>query len=212
MKTGIPTASRILGAVALVVILASSLALAEEFQTRSTKDIKKDLKQTERELKSFQDLQRQLKSSGKDSSNSKRQKVIGKLREEMADCIIRREDILGQEHTIKMHGETVTSGTTKEAEAGAPVGTSSAKQAKNLNAKEGPNANRLRHLSRLQSIFVSAAKSERPAIEKQNDAFERYSDKMRRFEEELVRDRDALAAELDDRAPDTDGDETESGE
>lgn len=194
---------------ALAVVVTAGLAAAQDAMPRSTQDLKKDLNETEKELKSFQDLRRQLKSSGKDSSNSKRGKVIGKLREQMADCIFRREEILGQEHTIRMHGETVTSGTTKEAEAGAPVGTSSAKQVKNLNAMEGPNADRLRSLTRLQSLFVSAAKSERQAIEKQNDAFERYSDKMRRFEEELVKDRNALAAELEARAPAPEAEETE---
>lgn len=199
MKPGFDHITRVCCALILALLVTAGTAVAEEFKTRSTQELKRDLDKTERELKKMADLNRSLGYSEKSSSNSKRQKVIGDLRQLMADCIIRREDILGQEHTIKMHGETVTSGTTKEAEAGAPVGTSSAKQAKNLNTMDGPNANRLRLLSRLQSLFVSAAKSERAAIEKQGDAFERYSDKMARFEEQLTRDRDALAAELEAR-------------
>lgn len=207
MKPGIDTITRACCALIIALVVTTGLAVAEEFQNRGTQDLKRDLDRTEKELKKMADLNRSLGYSEKDSSNSKRQKVIGDLREHMANCIIRREDILGQEHTIKMHGETVTSGTTKEAEAGSPVGTSRAKQAKNLNNMDGPNADRLRLLSRLQSLFVSAAKSERPAIEKQGDAFTRYSEKMARFEQELTRDRDALAAELDERTKAAAGDE-----
>ena len=39
----------------------------------------------------------------------------------------------------------------------------------------------------MQSLFVAAAQSKQPAIEKQGDAFDRYSSLTRRFREELRR-------------------------
>ena len=89
----------------------------------------------------------------------------------MAKCILRREDDLGQEHTIKMHGGHVASGTTDAAEVGAPVGTSRAKTS--LNYVEGIEGYRLRQLSLMQSLFVAAKQNMQPAIERQGDSLDR---------------------------------------
>jgi hypothetical protein len=116
----------------------------------------------------------------------------------MGSCILRREDDLGQDHTIKKHGEEVTSGTTSAAEVGAPVGTSRAKTS--LNYKEGIAGLRLRQLSRMQSIYVSAKHNKQPAIEKQGEALDRYMNQVRRFREELETSVSILEAELEKRA------------
>jgi len=180
--------SRFLLMAACLALLIGTAAQADE-----------DLSKSERELKQMKDLQRKMKSAGRESSNSTRQKLSETLRGHMVDCIIRREDDLGMEHTIKKHGETTTSGTTDAAKAGAPVGTSSSKQAKNLNLMDGPNADRLRQMSRMQSIFVSTQKIARPAIEKQGDSFDRYMEKLGKFEQQLQLWTNDLQVELESR-------------
>lgn len=195
------TWGRILLGAACAALLAGSVALASETNPRPTKELRKDLQQTERELKKITDLKRQFTSAGRESSNSKRQKLVEQLREHMGECIIRREDALGMEHTIKMHGQAVKGGTTEAAEVGAPVGTSRSKQMKNLNAMDGPNADRLRQLAAMQSLYVSATKLERSAVEKQGEAYDAYLAKVDRFEKELEVGLRALAAELEEREP-----------
>jgi len=201
---------RILLAVACAALLAG-VARAQDPQPRTTTELRRDLKETEREIKTIQDLQRKLTSAGRESSNTARHSAVDELREHMGDCIVRREDALGMEHTIKMHGQAVKGGTTEAAEVGAPVGTSRSKQVKNLTMNDGPNADRLRRLSMLQSLYVSAVKIERSAVEKQGDAYDSYLAKVARFEKELVAGRDALAAELAEREPAPAGEEEKEG-
>ena len=191
--------SRLLLMAACLALLIGTAAQAAEPKPRSTSELRSDLRESERELKQMKDLQRKMKSAGRESSNSTRQKLSETLRGHMVDCIIRREDDLGMEHTIKKHGETTTSGTTDAAKAGAPVGTSSSKQAKNLNLMDGPNADRLRQMSRMQSIFVSTQKIARPAIEKQGDSFDSYMEKLGKFEQQLQLWTNDLQVELESR-------------
>jgi len=183
-----------------LALVTATLVQAQDAKPRSTNDLKSDLRNSEHELKKMQDLQRKMKSAGRESSNSTRQKLSEQLREHMVECILRREDDLGMEHTIKRHGETTTSGTTSAAEAGAPVGTSSSKQAKNLYNMDGPNADRMRQMSRMQSIYVSTQKSVRSAVEKQSDAFDRYMGDLVGFEGQLQLWVSDLQTELDTRA------------
>ena len=195
------TWGRMLLVVACLPLLAATLAqAADDAKPRSTNELQRDLRNSEQELKKMQDLQRKMKSAGRESSNSTRQKLAEDLRLHMVDCILRREDDLGMEHTIKRHGETTTSGTTDVAEVGAPVGTSSAKQVKNLQIMEGPNADRMRQMSRMQSIFVSTQKIKRSAVEKQGDSFDMYMDKLARYEGQLQLWANDLQNELDARA------------
>ncbi len=189
--------------VALVICLAVTAGIAvdsraDELEDFDTRELEAHLRKTTAELKTMKDLERKLESAARQSSNSARKSTIDKLQDHMAQCILRREDDLGQEHTIKMHGEYVTSGTTSAAEVGAPVGTSRAKTS--LNHKEGIAGLRLRQLSRMQSIFVSAKRSQQPAIEKQGDSLDRYGAKVRRFGEELERSKSILETELEKRA------------
>lgn len=173
-------------------------SLADEMKQFSTRELESHLRKTSKELKTMKDLERKLESAGRQSSNTARKSAIDKLQDHMAECIIRRETDLGQEHTIKMHGETVTSGTTKAAEVGAPVGTSRAKTS--LNFKEGIAGLRLRQLSRMQSTFVAAKRNIQPAIEKQGDSLDRYTTHVRRFREELETSVSILEEELAKRA------------
>jgi len=189
--------------VALVICLAVTAGIAvdsraDELKEFSTRELEAHLRKTTAELKTMKNLESKLESAARQSSNSARKSTIGKLQDHMVQCILRRETDLGQEHTIKMHGEHVTSGTTSAAEVGAPVGTSRAKTS--LNYKEGIAGLRLRQLSRMQSIYVSAKRNQQPAIEKQGDSLDRYATQARKFREELERSKSILDAELEKRA------------
>jgi len=189
--------------VALVICLAVTAGIAvdsraDELKEFSTRELEAHLRKTTAELKTMKNLESKLESAARQSSNSARKSSIGKLQDHMAQCILRRETDLGQDHTIKMHGEHVTSGTTSAAEVGAPVGTSRAKTS--LNYKEGLAGLRLRQLSRMQSIYVSAKRNQQPAIEKQGDSLDRYATQARKFREELERSKSILDAELEKRA------------
>jgi len=171
---------------------------ANDLNEFSTKVLKDAFRKTEKELKTMKSLEKKLDSAGRQSSNTARKSAIGNLQDHMATCIIRREENLGQEHTIKMHGGHVQSGTTSAAELGSPVGTSRAKTS--LNYVEGIRGYLLRQLSLMQSLFVSAKTNQQPAIERQGDSLERYSSNTRRFREELERNTVILKAELEKRA------------
>ena len=173
-------------------------AVADELEDFQTRDLENHLRKTSKELKTMKNLEKKLQSASKQSSNTARKSAINNLQDHMVQCILRREDDLGQDHTIKKHGEEVTTGTTSAAEVGAPVGTSRAKTS--LNFKEGIAGMRLRQLSRMQSIFVSAKHNQQPAIEKQGDSLDRYSNQVRKFREELETSISILETELEKRA------------
>ncbi len=173
-------------------------SLAGELEDFNTRDLENHLRKTSQELKTMKNLEKKLESAGRQSSNTARKSTIDKIQDHMGSCIIRRENDLGQDHTIKQHDETVTKGTTSAAEVGSPVGTSRAKTS--LNFKEGMAGLRLRQLSRMQSIFVSAKHNKQPAIEKQGDSLDRYSTQVRKFREELETSVSILETELEKRA------------
>ena len=173
-------------------------AVADELEDFQTRDLENHLRKTSKELKTMKNLEKKLQSASKQSSNTARKSAINNLQDHMVQCILRREDDLGQDHTIKKHGEEVTTGTTSAAEVGAPVGTSVAKTS--LNYKEGIAGLRLRQLSRMQSIFVSTKHNQQPAIEKQGDSLDRYSNQVRKFREELETSVSILESELEKRA------------
>lgn len=181
-------------------VAGAALVQAEEdlLEKYSTKDLNYVMKKCHQELKKMQDLEKKLASAARQSSNSGRNSAINNIQDHMGECILRREDDLGQDHTIQRHGgHMVTSGTTDAAKVGAPVGTSSAKTS--LNYVEGIEGYRLRQLSMMQSLFVAAKQNMVPAIEKQGDSLDRYSSYTRRFREELERSYNFLMSELEKR-------------
>lgn len=183
-----------------ISVMAGAVAEAqtEGVEKFSTRDLENALRKTSKELKTMLSLEKKLASAAKQSSNTSRKTVLNDIQDHMGKCILRREDDLGQEHTIKMHGGHVTSGTTSAAEVGAPVGTSRRKNA--LNYVEGIQGYRLRQLSIMQSIFVAAKQNMQPAIEKQGDSVDRQANFIRRFREELERAQLFLDNELEKRA------------
>jgi hypothetical protein len=190
-----------IAALAICLFVTAGIAvesLADELEDFNTRDLESHLRKTTKELKTMKNLEKKLESAARKSSNTARKSTINDIQDHMAHCILRREDDLGQEHTIKMHGEHVTSGTTSAAEVGAPVGTSKAKTS--LNFKEGIAGLRLRQLSRMQNIFVSAKHNKQPAIEKQGESLDRYTTQVRRFREELETSISILETELEKRA------------
>jgi hypothetical protein len=173
-------------------------AQSEDLKEFSTRDLERALKETNKELKTFRNLEKKFDSAARQSSNTARKSAINDIQDHMGKCILRREDNLGLEHTIKMHGGHVVAGTTDAADVGAPVGTSRAKRS--LDYVEGIEGYLLRQLSRLQSIFIAAMNNKQPAIEKQGDSLERYAGFTRRFREELERNVMILEGELANRA------------
>ena len=189
-----------IAALAICLSVATGIAvesLAGELEDFNTSDLESHLRKTSKELKTMKNLEKKLTSAARQSSNTARKSTINDLQDHMVQCIIRREDDLGQEHTIKMHGETVTKGTTSATEVGTPVGTSRAKTS--LNFKEGIAGLRLRQLSRMQSIFVSAKHNQQPAIERQGESLDRYATQVRKFREELETSVSILEGELEKR-------------
>ena len=185
-------------AVCLAIVATSATeSRADELKEFSTRDLEKALSKTKKELKTFVSLEKKLDSAGKQSSNTARKSVLTDIQDHMAKCITRREDDLGQEHTIKMHGEYVTEGTTSAAEVGAPVGTSRAKTS--LLYVEGIEGYRLRQLSLMQSLFVATAQNLQPAIDRQGESLDRFASFTRRFREELERNQMILEGELKKR-------------
>lgn len=176
-------------------------SLADDLDEFSTKELQDAFKKTQKELKTFISLEKKLASAAKQSSNSARKSTIQDIQDHMAKCIIRREDNLGQEHTIKMHGGHVTAGTTSAAELGAPVGTSRAKTS--LAYVEGIRGYLLRQLSLMQSLYIGAKTNMQPAMERQGDSLERYASHTRRFREELERNILIMDAELKKRGQQT---------
>ena len=190
-----------IAALAICLSVSAGIAvesLASELEDFTTRDLEDHLRKTRKELKTMKNLEKKLESAGRQSSNTARKSAINNIQDHMASCILRREDDLGQEHTIKQHGETVAKGTTSSAEVGSPVGTSTAKTS--LNFKEGIAGLRLRQLSRMQSIFVSAKTNMQPAIEKQGDSLDRYSNQARKFRQELETSVSILETELENRS------------
>ncbi len=186
-------------AICLMVTAGISVdSLADELEDFNTRDLENHLRKTSKELKTMKNLEKKLESAGRQSSNTARKSTIDKIQDHMGSCILRREDDLGQDHTIKQHGETVTSGTTSAAEVGAPVGTSRAKTS--LNFKEGIAGLRLRQLSRMQSIYVSAKHNKQPAIEKQGESLDRYTTQVVKFRKELETSISILETELEKRS------------
>lgn len=181
-----------------MVVGLTAQAQSEDLERFSDRDLEKGARETGKELKKLKDLEKKLSSSAKQSSNTARKSAINDLQDHMAKCIIRREDNFGQEHTIKMHGGHVSSGTTDAAEVGAPVGTSRAKTS--LYYMEGIEGYLLRQLSLMQSLFVAAQQNVQPAIERQGDSLDRYSSYVRRFKEELERNMVIIENELAVRA------------
>jgi len=186
-------------AICLMVTAGISVdSLADELEDFNTRDLENHLRKTSKELKTMKNLEKKLESAGRQSSNSARKSTINDIQDHMGSCILRREDDLGQDHTIKKHGEMVTKGTTSAAEVGSPVGTSTAKTS--LQYKEGIAGLRLRQLSRMQSIFVSATHNMQPAIEKQGESLDRYTTQVRKFRKELETSVSILETELEKRA------------
>ena len=180
-----------------LVVGLTAEAQSDDLKKFSDRDLEKAGRETGKELKTIKNLESKLSSAAKQSSNSGRKSAINNLQDHMAKCILRREDNLGQEHTIKMHGEEVT-GTTDAANVGSPVGTSSAKTS--LLYMEGIEGYLLRQLSLMQSLFVAAKQNQVPAIERTGDSLDRYAGYVRRFREELERNTIIIDNELAARA------------
>jgi len=172
-------------------------AIAQQGSHRSTRELKQDLRTTRQEYKKYEGLTAKLKSAAKQSANTARETAAHNLQDFMGDCIERRESELGEEITLKQHGKMVKTGTTEVAEVGSPV---PARKASKGSAVYGTtNADRLRQLTNMKSLYVSAKNNSRPAIEMQTQAFDRYSQIIDKFGDQLKWAINGLTQELERR-------------
>jgi hypothetical protein len=182
--------------IGLATVLSAS-ALAGQGTDRSTSELEKDLRTTKQEFKKFQSLESKLKSAAKQSSNTARETAVHNFQDFMGDCIKRREGELSEVMTLKQHGEMVKPGTSKVSEVGSPVPVK--KAGKGVGIYNTTDGDRLRQLTNMKSIYVSAKNNSRPAIEKQAQAFERYTETIAKFGQQLEWAVNGLTQELDRR-------------
>ena len=173
--------------------LSTSAALAQEAEY-STAQLEKALRETKREYKEYKSLSSKLQSAAKQSSNTSRETVIHKFQDFMGECVVRREGELSKIMTIKRHGEMVTSGTTDVVEVGSPVPTG--KNNKELGVYSAPHGNRVRQISNMKALYISAKHNSRLAIERQGDSLERYTVTIDKFGQQLTWAIDWVEAEL----------------
>lgn len=181
----------------VLVVAMTTTVWATQGSHRTTRDLKKDLRATRLELKNFDSLQSKLSSSERQSSNAARQSVISKLQKFMGECILRREDELGEEITLKQHGKDVKSGTTDVAKVGTPVSVKNS--GRGLGVYSTTNGGRMSQLSYMKSIYVGAKNNSRLAIEKQTGAFERYTATVAKFGQQLQMGINGMNLALDRR-------------
>ena len=194
------TISRCLLALALLVMLTTTAALAQEADYTPAQ-LNKALRETKREYKEYKSLKSKLESSARQSSNTARGTAISKFQDFMGECINRREESLDEVMTIKQHGKMVTSGTTSVAEVGSPVKTG--KNGKELGVYSSPYGDRVRQLSNMKSLYVSAKNNGRLATEKQGDSLERYTTTINKFGQQLTWAINWLEGELARQEADT---------
>ncbi len=188
--------ARVLLVMIVAAALAAPAALAKD-TPRSDSALNKDLRTTKQEYKKFQGLESKLHSAANQSSNTARETAVHNLQDFMGECIRRREGDLSEIMTLKQHGKNVKSGTTDVAEVGAPV--PGKKSAKGSAVYSTTSGDRLRQLSGMKSLYISAKNNSRPAIEKQTGAFERYEETIGKFGQQLSWGVDAMTLEMEHR-------------
>jgi hypothetical protein len=179
------------------VVALSVPAVAKQGSDRSTRELEKDLRDTKQEYKKYEDLLSKLNSAARQSSNTARETAIHKFQDFMGECIKRREGELGEVMTLKQHGKMVESGTTDVTKVGTPVPVK--KSGKGSGVYGTANGDRLRQLTNMKSLYVSAKNNSRPAIEMQDQAFDRYTTTIDKFGSQLTWARDAMTQELERR-------------
>jgi hypothetical protein len=179
--------------------LLVAVAAADDLSALSDRDLKQDLRNVQDELRKHENLQRKLSQSESSSSNAARRSAIDAIQEHMRNIIFDRENVLGQEHTIKQHGGYTTTGTTDAAEVGTPIANKKTRRrVRKGEADEHPNA--LRRLTRMQTIGISSVRLRQPAIEKQGETFDHYVAATEEFASILQTELNVLLNERQRRA------------
>ncbi len=133
-----------------------------------------ELQRDETALRDFRNLIGRLESAAKKSNNTDRRRAVENLRNAMADKILQAEDYLGQEHTLRRHGQEVTVATTSEVEETTASG--KIPQTGRKIRYQGPADlyNAFYRLVRMQEIFTSCRTLEEHAIAKSTESLQRY--------------------------------------
>jgi len=168
----------ILGTAALAILLTTSVAAQTKgLPTAPTNKaelnaLEREIANKERGLDKYMSELRRLESAGKKSSNSDRDRSIGRIEKAMAEMIRFEESKLGDEYLLTMHGQEVD--VVHTSESGSTTGTGVRTGTKNRQRPpEGAPPVYLR-LRSMQQIFTSCQTIRQMAISGQGDMFSRY--------------------------------------
>jgi len=172
-------------------------ALAQEPLTQADiRAMQEEISRADRELRDYDRLLVDLESSAKQTNKNNRSKAIGRLENVQKDVILRLEARLGEDYTIRRHGQEAEEVTTKQAEEG---NLNSPARQKNTTAHElggkGVQSAGYR-LVRMQEIFVILQRNRQQAIERDAQALDRYYRLSREFGALMLYDRDDLFGQL----------------
>ncbi|MFN2369814.1 MAG: hypothetical protein ABR506_01525 [Candidatus Krumholzibacteriia bacterium] len=188
---------RSLLAAVLLVLVPFAAGATDTWQELPEADLRAELDRVARELQTFRDLEADLANSERASSNAGRAAVIDELQQHMIDVVLRREDMLGVEHTIIRHGEPV-SGLSAAAEVGTPNAGKETRRRMELGTSDKSEA--FLRLAWMQQQVVGGERLYRLAMEKQAGAFAHYTNNVREFGKPLQQEFDGITAELARRA------------
>lgn len=181
---------------AALALAAAAFAAADEpageWSDKSDADLQRELRRVERELDHFRELERDLERSARVSNNTARARVIDDLQQMMIDAVVRREEILGMEHTIIRHGQPPT-GPTSAAEVGTPNANKETRRRMRKGTSTKPDA--FLRLAWMQQQVMGGERIYRPAIERQPGAFEQYTGLVKEFGVTLQEEYDGLMDE-----------------
>ncbi|HPF69635.1 MAG TPA: hypothetical protein PLQ13_03100 [Candidatus Krumholzibacteria bacterium] len=178
----------------LTLLVACALpAFAQQWAGFTDDELKAELRQVERELGRFDDLQGRLERSARKSNNTERAKAVDAMQQHMIDCVVRREEIVGQEHTIIRHGQQV-GGLTDAADVGSPNANKESRR--RMRKGTSTKSDAFLRLAWMQQQVMGGERIAQPAIERQPGAFENYTDLVNSFGGALREEQDGLIAEM----------------
>jgi hypothetical protein len=186
----------------LPLLLAAAIACAAdgdagqdsgEWAEASDSDLRRELRHVERELDAFRELEKDLARSERQSANTARARVIDELQQVMIDAVVRREEIVGLEHTIIRHGQPPSAPT-----AAAEVGTPNANKETRRRMRKGTStkSDAFLRLAWMQQQVMGGERIYRPAIERQPGAFEQYTLLVKEFGSALQEEYDGILDEM----------------
>jgi hypothetical protein len=166
---------------ALAPLAAISSPQNTVFDHMSDDEFVRALERNERNLDRFRDLVAELKDAAEQSSNAKRQRVIGELQGAMVEEILRVEGVVGEHHVIMQHGEQPRDPEDRLAVGSTTYPSESKKMKEDLKTGGSSRSPALYHLARMQSLYRVCSLARSHAIEKHERGLEAYIQKVEDF-------------------------------